>query len=151
MLLISTAKLVSVLTLCSTLTGLVLAVGPRTQCIETVRALQGDNCDSFAQQAGVDRSVITSLNPGANCDALQAGDELCTRAFLPLCTLNATATSTTCGGLANQWQITTSDFIEYNDNVNQDCSNLNVGQQYCVSIQGCYPGNTDPVCSQGNK
>ncbi|KAF8470939.1 hypothetical protein DFH94DRAFT_205359 [Russula ochroleuca] len=147
MLSISTANLVSALALCSTLTGLVLATGPRTQCSETYNAPQGATCTSIGEQLGLNPSTIQSMNPGVNCNDLSAG-ALCLKQWTPVCTLNATATSQTCDGLAEKWDITQSDFVNYNDNVNDACSNLVIGQPYCVSIEGCYPGNEDPTCQQ---
>ncbi|KAH9985729.1 hypothetical protein BJV77DRAFT_951593 [Russula vinacea] len=142
MLSFSTANLVSALALCSTLTGLVLANGPRTQCTVTYNAPQGANCSAIGLQAGVNQSSIQSINPDVDCGTL------CLQQYTPTCTLNATATSQVCGALAEDWNITSSDFVEYNDNVNATCDNLVIGQPYCVSIDGCYPGNQTPFCQQ---
>ncbi|KAF8477975.1 hypothetical protein DFH94DRAFT_75096 [Russula ochroleuca] len=147
MLFISTANLVSALALCSTLTGLVLANGPRTQCSVTYNAPPGANCTSIGEQAGVNQSTIQSINPGTDCNDFPGGT-LCLKQWTPTCTLNATATNQTCDALADVWNITSSDFVEYNDNVNDTCSNLVIGQPYCVSIDGCYPGNDAPFCQQ---
>jgi hypothetical protein len=119
---------------------------------------EGGNCTSIAQQAGVNQSTIQSLNPGVNCTffrtrfnfkkskslrvflsfffffvttgngSLSTSDPVCTRQYLPKCTLNATATNQTCDGLAGNWNISTSDFVQYNDNVNGTCGNLTIGQ-----------------------
>jgi hypothetical protein len=56
------------------------------------------------------------------------GGTLCLQQYTPTCTLNATATSQVCGALAEDWNITSSDFVEYNDNVNATCDNLVIGQ-----------------------
>lgn len=103
---------------------------------------------------------------------LPTNSSVCLRQYTPTCTLNATATDKTCDGLASKWSISVDDFVEYNDDVDQGCDNLVVGQpvrvhqrdirpgprwtdqcfvffvQYCVSIQGCYPTNTNDVCQQ---
>ncbi|KAN0118397.1 hypothetical protein V8E52_005127 [Russula decolorans] len=147
MLFISTTNLLSVLALASTLTGLVLADGPRSQCIVKLNATDGANCTSIAQQADVNLTTIQSLNPGVNCSGpLSSNDTLCTRQYTPKCTLNETATNQTCDGLASTYNLSTTDFVNYNDNVNGTCGNLTVGQTYCVSIDGCIPGNTGGFC-----
>jgi len=66
----------------------------------------------------------------------------------PDCTRNATATDTTCDGLASQFNITPKQFVGYNDKVNDKCDNLVVGQPYCVAIDASFsPENTSPVKS----
>ncbi|KAH9992904.1 hypothetical protein BJV77DRAFT_1000571 [Russula vinacea] len=149
MLSMSTAYLVSALALCSTLTGLVLATGPRTQCSVKYTVQQGANCTSVGQDADVDPSTIQSMNPGINCNDLSAGS-LCLRQWTPVCAINATATSQTCDSLAEKWNITPSIFVNYNDNVNDACSNLVIGQPYCVSINACdYKYSTEnSTCQQ---
>ena len=57
---------------------------------------------------------------------------LCTKGWQPKCTLNATATDTTCNTLATKWNITQQDFVNYNDNVNDGCTNLVVKQSVRV-------------------
>ncbi|KAI0246370.1 hypothetical protein BJV78DRAFT_1255408, partial [Lactifluus subvellereus] len=132
----------SALTLCSILTGVVRADGPRTLCT-------GDTCTSIGQLVGANQSALESMNPGMKCNgALTPGDVMCTKWYTPACTLNQTATSTTCDVLATTWNITVDDFVEYNGQVNNDCNNLVIGNTYCVSIEGCYPGNKDAICEQ---
>jgi hypothetical protein len=60
-------------------------------------------------------------------DALTPGNDVCMAQYLPTCTLNKTATSSTCDGLATTWNITVANFVAYNNNVNDDCNNLVVG------------------------
>ncbi|KAI0292382.1 hypothetical protein BC826DRAFT_438883 [Russula brevipes] len=149
MLFITSTTLISALALCSTLTSLVLATGPRTQC--TVKYLIPDSatCDSIEQEAEVNRTVLENMNPGIKCDGtLTPGDHVCTMQYTPNCTLNDTATSQTCDELAAKWNLTVTRFVEYNDDINDSCNDLVVGDPYCVSIDGCYPGNTDEVCQQ---
>ncbi|KAH8979898.1 hypothetical protein EDB92DRAFT_1902297 [Lactarius akahatsu] len=146
---ISTAAFVSVLVLASSLAVIVQATGPRTLCTETYNVPEGATCDNLGAILGANQSAILTMNPGISCEGtLPAGEVLCTKTWDPTCTLNATATDTTCDGLASKWNITQADFINYNDNVNGDCTDLVSGQPYCVSISGCYPGNPDPVCQQ---
>ncbi|KAI0265705.1 hypothetical protein BC834DRAFT_970064 [Gloeopeniophorella convolvens] len=132
-----------------TLLSGVRALGPRTQCVETYRISNGDTCSSIGSWSGVTPSQIESLNPGMNCNSvLKANTYICMGSYTPVCTLNETATDTLCDALAAQWEITVDDFVQYNDNVDNNCDNLVVGQPYCVSITGCFPGNTDAFCDQ---
>ncbi len=61
-------------------------------------------------------------------DGTLPAKELCIKSWLPTCTLNATATDTTCDGLASKWNITQQAFVNYNDNVNNNCNDLVTGQ-----------------------
>jgi len=148
MLFFSTPSLACVLVLFSTLTSFVLATGPRTLCVMTYDVAQGETCASIEQKNGVGQSLIESINPGVDCNnALTAGTSLCMKQYTPICTLNDTATSADCTPLTTKWNISASKFIQYNDNVN-NCTDITTGDCYCVSIDGCYPGNTDPLCEQ---
>jgi hypothetical protein len=59
---------------------------------------------------------------------LPAKQVLCIAGKTPTCTRYAPATDTKCDGLASQYSITPAEFVEYNENVNDDCTNL-VAQQ----------------------
>lgn len=143
------AIFVSVLALASSLAIFVQATGPRTQCTQTYTVPEGETCDTLGANVGANQTTIMAMNPGISCDGtLPSNKSLCIRSWQPTCTLNETATNTTCDDLASQWNITQPDFVNYNDNVNDNCTNLVVGQPYCVSIDGCYPGNTVAACQQ---
>ena len=108
------------------------------------------NCTSIAKEANINQSTIQSLNPGVDCTSFRTrfgkseayessyfvttgsgtlpDGPLCTRQYTPKCTLNATATEQTCKGLADKSNISTTDFVKYNDNVGDTCANLTVGQ-----------------------
>ena len=51
----------------------------------------------------------------------------------PTCTKEVTATSTTCDGLLPQ-SLSKVTFVEFNDNVNDDCTNLVPGQSVRVFL-----------------
>ncbi|KAN0139696.1 hypothetical protein V8E53_002358 [Lactarius tabidus] len=143
------AVCLSVLAFASSLVVFVQATGPREQCTQTYTVQQGDTCDSLGANTGANQTAILTMNPGISCDgSLPSNKPLCIKSWQPICTLNETATNTTCDGLASQWNITQQDFVSYNDNVNSNCTNLVAGQPYCVSIDGCYPGNTAAICQQ---
>ncbi|KAI0247488.1 hypothetical protein BJV78DRAFT_1285478 [Lactifluus subvellereus] len=134
---ISTFVLVSALTLCSTLTGVVQAT-PRPVCDVSRPVSNGDTCTSIGQQVGVGQQALESMNPGINCGStLTPGEAICTKQRTPTCILNKPATSNlkTCDQLAAAYGITMDDLIAYNDNVNNNnCDNLVIGNTYCVSI-----------------
>ena len=48
--------------------------------------------------------------------------------------MNQTATETTCDYLLAQWGLTVSDFVALNDNVDDACDNLVIGQPVCIII-----------------
>ncbi|KAF8263188.1 hypothetical protein EI94DRAFT_1704188 [Lactarius quietus] len=135
MLAISTATLLSVLALASSLTGAVQASGPRPVCTETYDITSGATCDSIAGQVSLTTAELQSLNPTTDCSSpLTVGGRLCIQVNTPACTNYATATDTSCDGLAAQYGLSATQFVAYNDDVNNDCSNLVVGQNYCVTV-----------------
>ncbi|KAI0037127.1 hypothetical protein K488DRAFT_81353 [Vararia minispora EC-137] len=136
------SAVVSVLT-----AALVYADGPRTQCVETYRPTATDTCSSISAWSTVPVSTIQSMNPGMSCSAPMGASTVCLRKFLPTCTLNATAHETTCNDLATYFNLTQSQFVQLNDNVDNACDNLVIGAPYCVSIADCFPGNTNPLCT----
>ncbi|KAI9450778.1 hypothetical protein BJY52DRAFT_1227017 [Lactarius psammicola] len=127
-----TALFVSVLALASSLAGVVQATGPRTRCTETYDVPEGETCDTLGAKLGANQTAILLMNPTITCGGTLPAEELCIKAWQPTCSLNTTATSTTCDGLASQWNITRETFISYNDNVNDDCTDLIAGQPVCV-------------------
>ncbi|KAI0247489.1 hypothetical protein BJV78DRAFT_1133149 [Lactifluus subvellereus] len=128
---ISTFVLVSALTLCSTLTGVVQATGPRPVC----DGAQGDTCTSIGQQVGAGQQGLVSMNPGINCGGtLTPGNVICTKQHTPTCALTKPATSTKCDELAAACNITVDKFVEYNDDVNNNCDNLIVETLYVCFV-----------------
>ncbi|KAF8263190.1 hypothetical protein EI94DRAFT_1741571 [Lactarius quietus] len=81
MLAISTATLLSVLALASSLTGAVQASGPQPVCIKTFDITSGATCDSIAGQVGLTTAELQSLNPTTDCNIpLTVGGSLCIQA-----------------------------------------------------------------------
>ena len=119
------------------------------------------SCAAIEAGSDVNTSAIESMNPGVNCTSLQnvsynaltsaglprqhhlggdpstivAGSPLCTRQYTPVCTLNGTATSDTCDDLVTLYNMTVSDFVEYNDDVDDKCDDLVVGNPVRVPPQ----------------
>jgi hypothetical protein len=54
--------------------------------------------------------------------------------YTPNCTLNDTATSQTCDGLAAKWNLTVTRFVEYNDDISDSCNDLVVGDPVRVQL-----------------
>ncbi|KAH9067778.1 hypothetical protein EDB87DRAFT_41526 [Lactarius vividus] len=147
---ISTAAFVSVLALVSSLAAAIPATGPKPQCIKTYTVPKAEPCDTFVAKLGLSKADILSLNSGLSCDGtIPAGKVICIKQSTqkparmlaqepkkpaPACKTYATATDTTCDGLAPKFGLTPKKFVEYNDNVNDDCTNLVPGQAYCVAL-----------------
>ncbi|KAH8977043.1 hypothetical protein EDB92DRAFT_2108604 [Lactarius akahatsu] len=159
---ISTAAFVSVLALVSTLAQAMPQAIPKTAptpspqpspspspapsssdkavpCTNTYTVPQAEPCDTLVAKLGLSQADILSLNSGLSCDGtIPAGKVLCIKQpksdLAPACKTKATATATTCDDLASKFGLTPKKFVEYNDNVNSDCTNLVPGQAYCVAL-----------------
>ncbi|KAI9436418.1 hypothetical protein BJY52DRAFT_1328991 [Lactarius psammicola] len=133
---ISTATFVSILALVSSLAGIAQAA-PQPQCAETSDVKSGDTCDTLGARLGLSKAEIQSMNSGLSCDGTIPVSTLCiklsTTTKAPACTKPVTATGTTCDGLASQNGIDKATFVKFNPNVNDDCTNLVPGQEYCLS------------------
>ncbi|KAJ5720928.1 uncharacterized protein N7483_008862 [Penicillium malachiteum] len=100
----------------------------------------GDTCDSIAQALGVSAATMYYTNPNIlNCSDIITGTSLC----LPL-TCNevyAVQPNDTCSSIAVSNYITTSNVINWNSQLNSNCSNLVSPDPYwgsvlCVSAPG---------------
>ncbi|KAH8987247.1 hypothetical protein EDB92DRAFT_1135352 [Lactarius akahatsu] len=144
---ISTAAFVSVLALVPSLAAAIPATNPtqQPQCTQTYTVPQAEPCDTLVAKLGLSQADILSLNSGLSCDGpIPAGKVLCIKqpkpeSLLaqkpaPACKTQATATDTSCDALATKFGLTRQKFVEYNDNVNSDCTNLVPGQAYCVAL-----------------
>ncbi|KAI0051547.1 carbohydrate-binding module family 50 protein [Auriscalpium vulgare] len=122
------------------------ADGPRPTCYETYKISTGDSCSTIYSWSEITPSQIQSLNPGIQCNSLTPGQFICLASYTPTCTLNVTATDTSCVPIATFYNLTTAGFYQLNDNVDSACDNLLIGSPYCVSTADCYYGNPDPWC-----
>ncbi|KAH9016496.1 hypothetical protein EDB85DRAFT_2155890 [Lactarius pseudohatsudake] len=138
---ISTAAFVSVLALVPSLAAAIPATNPtqQPQCTQTYTVPQAEPCDTLVAKLGLSQADILSLNSGISCDGpIPAGKVLCiqqpkqvsllAQTPAPACKTQAAATDTTCDALATEFGLTPQKFVEYNDNVNSDCTNLVPGQ-----------------------
>ncbi|KAH9054756.1 hypothetical protein EDB87DRAFT_1418999 [Lactarius vividus] len=143
----STAAFVSILALVSSLAAAIPATNPtqQSQCTQTYTVPQAEPCDTLVANLGLSQADILSLNSGISCDSpIPAGKVLCitkpeqesllAQNPVPACKTEATATDTSCDALASKFGLTPQKFVEYNSNVNSDCSNLVPGQTYCVAL-----------------
>ncbi|KAI0316302.1 hypothetical protein OF83DRAFT_1173016 [Amylostereum chailletii] len=126
----------------------VQAKGPRTQCVETVNAKAGESCQSLSSTYYVPIATIEGCNPNLDCDnPFTTRTPVCLRQYTPPCTVDVPASETTCQSLIYQWKITQSQFVQMNDDVDDACDNLVIGQQYCVSTDYCVANPSDPICN----
>ncbi|KAH9054753.1 hypothetical protein EDB87DRAFT_1418935 [Lactarius vividus] len=142
-----------VLALLSSMAAAIPAISPKPLCIKTYTVPKALPCDTLGAELGLSQADILSLNSGLSCDGpIPAGKVLCikkpkqesTRKWprlagkpkkpVPACKTYATATDTTCDALASKFGLAPEKFIEYNDDVNSDCTNLVPGQAYCVAL-----------------
>ncbi|KAH9044984.1 hypothetical protein EDB83DRAFT_2523629 [Lactarius deliciosus] len=156
---ISTAAFVSVLALLSTLAQAMPQAVPKVAsapqpspspspapsssdkavpCTNTYTVPQAEPCDTLVAKLGMSQADILSLNSGLSCDGtIPAGRILCIKPksdLAPACKTKATATGKTCDDLASKFGLTPKKFVEYNDNVNSDCTNLVPGHIAWLSI-----------------
>ncbi|KAI9429566.1 hypothetical protein H4582DRAFT_214272 [Lactarius indigo] len=103
-------------------------------CTDTFTVPQAEPCDTLVTKLGLSKADILSLNSGLSCDSnIPAGKVLCIKdpkqkspralapkpqnpapAQAPACKTHATATETTCNGLAPKFGLTPKQFVEFN-------------------------------------
>lgn len=106
----------------------------------TYRTKEGDTCDSIAQAYGVSAATMFYINPTiVNCSAIRNGTDLC----LPqTCTsIYTVQANDTCSTIAAAHGLFTMDVINFNSQLNVNCSNLvdpvpYWGSTLCVSTPG---------------
>ncbi|PWY73017.1 hypothetical protein BO70DRAFT_297465 [Aspergillus heteromorphus CBS 117.55] len=102
--------------------------------------VEGDTCDSIALAKGVSAATMYYTNPNiVNCSDILAGTTLC----LPLsCTdLYSVKANDTCTSIAVDYYLSTQEVINWNSQLNWNCSNLHSTNPYwgsvlCVSPPG---------------
>ncbi|RLL95511.1 hypothetical protein CFD26_104582 [Aspergillus turcosus] len=106
----------------------------------TYTTKDGDTCDSIAQAYGVSAATMFYINPTiVNCSAIWNGTDLC----LPqTCTsIYTVQANDTCSTIAAAYGLFTADVINFNSQLNVNCSNLvdpvpYWGSTLCVSTPG---------------
>ncbi|PYH48037.1 LysM peptidoglycan-binding domain-containing protein [Aspergillus saccharolyticus JOP 1030-1] len=116
----------------------------------------GDTCDSIALAEGISAATMYYTNPNIlNCSDIAAGTTLC----LPLtCTdVYSVQSNDTCSSVAVANFITTAEVINWNSQLNWNCSNLHSTNPYwgsvlCVSPPGgTYTGQALNTTSSGEE
>ncbi|KZP05186.1 hypothetical protein FIBSPDRAFT_967496 [Athelia psychrophila] len=123
----------------------------RPVCVGEYRISPGDSCATITAWSGLTAAEIQALNPGVDCSQSLAplvGHYFCVDSYVPACTHEVTVLSNdTCGSLETAWQVSEGDLLLLNDQLDDACDNLVVGEQYCVSDIDCYFGNDDYCCT----
>ncbi|EKM57497.1 uncharacterized protein PHACADRAFT_206398 [Phanerochaete carnosa HHB-10118-sp] len=131
--------------------ALIMASGPSSECVEIYNSQPTDSCASIESWSGLTTEQLMALNPDLHdCGPPMDVHEVCLDSYTPPCFLWVPANETTCDNLAVQWEISVALFVQYNDNVDDACDDLIIGEEYCVSIDFCYPGQTNPCCLPGS-
>ncbi|KAJ7491814.1 hypothetical protein B0H11DRAFT_2007939 [Mycena galericulata] len=145
---------------CVTLTGTVTApsnVAPGTLtngCMEYYTVVPGDQCTSIESDFGITLPDFLAMNPELNsgCTNLVAGDAYCvTSTSTPppnLAVGTITAGCTTyhsvvsgdeCASIESTFGITLAQLIAMNPELNSGCTNLLLGEAYCVASAPVLP------------
>ncbi|OQE08182.1 hypothetical protein PENVUL_c010G01802 [Penicillium vulpinum] len=106
----------------------------------TYTTKEGDTCDSIAQTYGVSAATMFYINPNiVNCSSIWTGTDLC----LPqtCSSIYTVQDNDTCSTVAADYALLTVDIINFNSQLNVNCSNLvdpvpYWGSTLCVSTPG---------------
>jgi LysM repeat protein len=106
----------------------------------TYTTKEGDTCDSIAQTYGVSAATMFYINPTiVNCSSIWTGTKLC----LPntCSSIYTVQANDTCSTIAADYGLLTVDVINFNSQLNVNCSNLvdpvpYWGSTLCVSTPG---------------
>lgn len=101
---------------------------------------EGDSCDSIAQAYRVSAATMFYINPNiVNCSSIWTGTDLC----LPqtCSSIYIVQATDTCSTIASDYSLLTVDIINFNSQLNVNCSNLvdpvpYWGSTLCVSTPG---------------
>ncbi|KAJ7627281.1 hypothetical protein FB45DRAFT_795442, partial [Roridomyces roridus] len=103
---------------------------------QTYTVVSGDTCASIESKNGISDATLHSLNPSINsaCSNLQVGQPLCVSGGTTSCTKSYTVVSgDTCVSVESKNGISDATLHSLNPSINSACSNLQVGQNLCVS------------------
>ena len=117
--------------------SLSVASGTNSSACQTFASIKsGSTCIDVASQTNITLSQLESLNPGINkdCTNLLANTLYCVKSGISTgCAKTQVVQSgDTCSKLATQNGITLSTFYSLNPSVDSQCTNLQIGQAYCV-------------------
>ncbi|KIP05926.1 hypothetical protein PHLGIDRAFT_481353 [Phlebiopsis gigantea 11061_1 CR5-6] len=128
-------------------TTVINAWGPRSACVDIYNAKPTDSCASITAWSGLTAAQLEALNPDLHdCGPPMDVQRVCLRYILHTYMCRKPDPHRNQLRLSARWELTVADFVALNDNVDDACDDLAIGQPYCVSPIDCYPGNTDPDC-----
>ncbi|KAJ7636394.1 hypothetical protein FB45DRAFT_741647 [Roridomyces roridus] len=140
---------------CSNLViGLPLCVSPGSTsppsgCTQMYTVVSGDTCGAIESKTGISDATLHSLNPTINnaCSNLQIGQTLCVGGGSNPppsdCSETYTVVSNdTCAVIESKTGTSDATLHSLNPTINSDCTNLQVGQNLCVS------GGSSGSCTQ---
>ncbi|KAJ7894191.1 hypothetical protein B0H14DRAFT_2683543 [Mycena olivaceomarginata] len=123
-----------------------------SSCTEYYIALSGDTCATIEETFGISLTQFIALNPGINseCTNFLAEEAYCvSTAAITGPPGNLVAGSLTpaegceeyytiesgdtCNLVAGEWGLTVAQFVALNPEINAECTNLFLGEAYCVA------------------
>ncbi|KAJ6507000.1 glycoside hydrolase superfamily [Mycena sanguinolenta] len=126
---------------------------PPSDCTQNYTVVSGDTCSIIETKTGLNDTQLRELNPEINddCTNLQLGEILCvndgTGGTSPPsdCTQNYTVVSgDTCSIIETKTGLNDTQLRELNPEINDDCTNLQLGETLCVNDGS---GGTSPPSS----
>ncbi|CCM00582.1 uncharacterized protein FIBRA_02618 [Fibroporia radiculosa] len=137
-----------------------IAPGTTSNCSQYYTVVSGDYCSLIDSKFGITITQFLAWNTGvdANCDNLLLGYQYCV-AGPPVSTTSTPASTTTsptasptasgttsqcteyytvqsgdtCYSIEQQYDITATQFLAWNSGLNSNCTNLELGYEYCVA------------------
>jgi len=108
-------------------------------CVRKYTIQSGDICDSISAAQNVSTYQLSAINVGtinASCDNLVPGTEICIGYADEDCsTTYVVRANDTCYDIATNHGTNTSLLYQNNPQIDQDCSNIYVGEVLCVANQ----------------
>ncbi|CAL8461580.1 g1111 [Coccomyxa elongata] len=105
--------------------------GASPTCSATHTVTAGETCYSIYTAAGLSADEFAQLNPGLNCNLLQVGQTVCTKAGATCTKVVTVQNGQTCYTIWTANGISEAEFYSLNPTV--DCAKLQAGQSLCVA------------------
>ncbi|ESK91741.1 carbohydrate-binding module family 50 protein [Moniliophthora roreri MCA 2997] len=109
-----------------------------TACTRLSTVQPGDSCDAIAQRNSVSIYNLQLINPPNTCSGLIAGQAICVDSPLVNCSAVYTVDGSEggCFNIAQAQGISLSALLDLNPNVNEQCTNIYVGEVLCIAPRG---------------
>ncbi|KAF9033999.1 hypothetical protein BDZ89DRAFT_947610, partial [Hymenopellis radicata] len=108
-----------------------------TECTLKTTVMDGENCDTICERAGVSRYWLGQLNPSINsqCTNIVSGQALCIDSAINTCgsVYSIKGTEGSCTGIATSLGMEVSDLMALNPNIDSGCTNIYVGEVICTA------------------